>query len=228
MQPFESNVGAILDTTLSQRIDQASSLIPRRWQWRFFTIALVITDIAMTGLAFRFAYFLRFQTGWNIFMQDTIPRFDFYQTLVVLLLLLWLIIFALNGLYNRQNLLGGTREYERIFRSTLVGFIFVVLVGFILPELIIARGWLFMAWALSFFFASLGRFIIRRLVYLLRRKGFYLTPAIIIGGNQEGRWLAQQLISWGTSGLHVVGFVDKKVPAGTPLYHGLCSLGRVE
>jgi exopolysaccharide biosynthesis polyprenyl glycosylphosphotransferase len=62
----------------------------------------------------------------------------------------------------------------------------------------------------------------------LRRFGFFLTPALIVGANQEGRWLAEQLLSWKTSGLHVVGFVDKKVPVTTPLFHNLVSLGTVD
>jgi exopolysaccharide biosynthesis polyprenyl glycosylphosphotransferase len=65
-------------------------------------------------------------------------------------------------------------------------------------------------------------------VYVLRRQGFFLTPAVIVGANQEGRWLAEQLLNWETSGLHLVGFVDKKTPVTFPLFHDLVSLGSVE
>jgi exopolysaccharide biosynthesis polyprenyl glycosylphosphotransferase len=49
-----------------------------------------------------------------------------------------------------------------------------------------------------------------------------------VGANQEGRWLAEQLLGWETSGLHVVGFVDKKEPMTSLLFHGLPCLGSVE
>ena len=39
---------------------------------------------------------------------------------------------------------------------------------------------------------------------------------------------AEQLIHWPTSGLHLVGFVDKKTPVTFPLFHGLASLGSVD
>src|SRR4030095_596931 len=57
---------------------------------------------------------------------------------------------------------------------------------------------------------------------------YFLTPAIIVGANQEGRWLAEQLLRSETSGLHVVGFIDKKEPMTSALFHGLPCLGSVE
>jgi exopolysaccharide biosynthesis polyprenyl glycosylphosphotransferase len=65
-------------------------------------------------------------------------------------------------------------------------------------------------------------------VYFLRKHGFFLTPAVIVGANQEGRWLAEQLLRWETSGLHLVGFVDNKIPVTFPLFHGLVSLGSAD
>jgi len=73
-----------------------------------------------------------------------------------------------------------------------------------------------------------SRFILRRLVYLSRRYGYFMTPAVIVGGNQEGRWLAEQLLSWNTSGLLIVGFVDEIVPPGMNLFRNLHSLGTVD
>jgi exopolysaccharide biosynthesis polyprenyl glycosylphosphotransferase len=142
--------------------------------------------------------------------------------------LLWLVIFAVSGLYARDNLLGGTQEYSKVFSSAVVGFLLIVVAGFLEPDLVIARGWLLMTWAFTFLFVAGARFFLRRFVYSLRKQGFFLTPAVIVGANQEGRWLAEQLLKWETSGLHLVGFVDKKTPVTFPLFHDLVSLGTVE
>ena len=93
---------------------------------------------------------------------------------------------------------------------------------------VFARGWLLMTWAFTFIFVTIARFLLRRFVYALRKQGFFLTPAVIVGANQEGRWLAEQLQRWDTSGLHLVGFVDKKTPVTFPLFNDLVSLGTVE
>jgi exopolysaccharide biosynthesis polyprenyl glycosylphosphotransferase len=131
-------------------------------------------------------------------------------------------------LYAKDSLLGGTQEYSKVFRSASEGFLLIVIGGFLTPSLVIARGWLLMTWIFTFFFVTVSRFWLRRVVYSLRKHGFFLTPAVIVGANQEGRWLAEQLLKWETSGLHLVGFVDKKTPVTFPLFHDLVSLGTVE
>ena len=73
-----------------------------------------------------------------------------------------------------------------------------------------------------------ARFFLRRVIYALRNQGFFMTPAVIVGANQEGRWLAEQLLQWESSGLHLVGFVDNKLPVTFPLFHGLVSLGSAD
>ncbi|MCC6300317.1 MAG: sugar transferase [Anaerolineales bacterium] len=186
-------------------------------------------DILMVNLAFQLAYTLRFNVPFLTFFDQTVEISTvYYGNFVIVSSALWLFIFWVNNLYSKQNLLGGTREYSLIFRSSSIGFMLIVIAGFLQASLLIARGWLLMTWVFTFAFASLGRFILRRVVYFLRRQGFFLTPAVIVGANQEGRWLAEQLQRWETSGMHIVGFVDKKVAATTPLYNNLVNLGAVE
>jgi exopolysaccharide biosynthesis polyprenyl glycosylphosphotransferase len=103
----------------------------------------------------------------------------------------------------------------------------IVIAGFLGPTLLISRGWLIMTWGVTFLFVALARFLLRRVVYSLRKHGYFLTQAVIVGANQEGRWLAEQLLRWETSGLHLVGFVDKKTPT-FPLFHDLVCLGSVD
>ena len=172
--------------SLGKKIGKANALIPRHLQWLLYRAALIVSDIVMTGLAFRLAYYFRFEASINFFDENAIVSIDYYRWLVLFSSLLWLFIFALNGLYHQQNLLGGTREYSRIFRSSTEGFLLIVIAGFLQPTLLIARGWLLMAWGFTFVFALVGRFLLRRAVYFLRLHGFFLTPAIIVGANQEG------------------------------------------
>jgi exopolysaccharide biosynthesis polyprenyl glycosylphosphotransferase len=213
---------------LGNKIGRVNAVIPRQTQWLVYKFLLVLMDMLTVVLAFRLAYFVRFEVNVTIFDESAAVSIDYYRNLVYLSASLWLVIFWANGLYAQQNLLGGTREYDKVFRSSTVGFLLIVVAGFLQPNLIIARGWLLMAWLFTWVFASIGRFGLRRFIYSLRRHGFFLTPAVIVGANQEGRWLAEQLMSWETSGLHLVGFVDKKEPVTTPLFHNLVCLGSVD
>jgi exopolysaccharide biosynthesis polyprenyl glycosylphosphotransferase len=228
MQSTVPNIHTFAETALTSRVYQASRSIPRHIQWRLFTIALIVCDAIMASIAFRVAYIVRFDLSIPIFKQDADPSISDYQTLVLILIPIWLGIFAMAGLYNRQNLLGGTREYSLIFNSTTIGMFTVISAGFLVPEFIFARGWLLLAWAFVFLFTAIGRFILRRIIYSLREHGYYLSPAIIIGANEEGISLAEQLLSWKSSGLHVLGFVDAKEAPGSRIFQHLHSFGKID
>jgi exopolysaccharide biosynthesis polyprenyl glycosylphosphotransferase len=109
----------------------------------------------------------------------------------------------------------------------MYGFLVVIMAGFLEPELIIARGWLLLVVFFTLLCTALGRFGLRRVAYAFRRRGYFLTPTVIIGANQEGRWLAEQFLAWQTSGLRLIGFVDELTLPGDLLFRGVPVLGSV-
>ncbi len=204
--------------------DQVSVFFQQN-QWRFLTSVLIINDFFMVGLAFLFAYMVRFFSDLPVFEAGITPVYEFYRNVSLFLNPMWAIIFWGFGLYNRRNLLGGTQEYSLVFKAASVGIMSVVFISFLKVDFILARGWLLVAWLLTFIFVSLGRFVIRRIIYALRKQGYYLSPALIVGINEEGKLLGEQLVGWQTSGLHVLGYVDDEVKPGTAVYKQLQCLG---
>ena len=87
----------------------------------------------MVGLAFRLAYIIRFEAGIPLFKLEVVPSLNYYMNLVYILIPGWLVLFALFGLYNRQNLLGGTKEYSQAFSATSTGMFLVIITGFLTP-----------------------------------------------------------------------------------------------
>jgi len=104
----------------------------------------------------------------------------------------------------------------------------VIITGFLTPDFVIARGWLIVSWALVFLTTGTGRFILRRVVVVLRAKGFFLSPAVIIGSNEEARLLYEQLSNWQVSGLNVLGYVDDSVSPVDPRIQNLPLLGSLK
>jgi exopolysaccharide biosynthesis polyprenyl glycosylphosphotransferase len=202
--------------------------VSNRLLWVIYICYLMVCDVFMIVQAFKLAFYVRFGLALPFFKQDAFDSIRFYSNLSIVLVPLWLVIFACFGLYRKQNLLGGVHEYQLVGRATTIGMLFLIMFGFLEPEFIIARGWVLLAWWLSCALVIFGRFLLRRGVYLLRRRGYFVTPAVIVGANDEGLSLARQLKGWRTSGLVLVGFVDKKLKPGTPLFDGLSVLGPVE
>ncbi len=131
-----------------------------------------------------------------------------YLRVILVLIPLWLSLFALLGLYDFRHLLGGTTEYSRAVNACTSGMMFVVIASFILPEFQVARAWLVMAWLLTVGLVCAGRFVMRRIAYRLRRQGYFISQAVIVGTNREALMLATQLSNSSQSGLAILGFID--------------------
>jgi exopolysaccharide biosynthesis polyprenyl glycosylphosphotransferase len=201
--------------------------LSRAAQRRLLTAGLVIGDILALVVAFALAYMLRFHAGLPFF-KEVFPSYAFHVRPVLVLIPLWLILFAAFGLYAEHNLLGGTDEYTLVFQSVTLGTMIVIAATFFVETLVVSRGWLVLFWLLGFLLVASARFAARRVVYGLRQKGYFLAPAVIVGANEEGCALAQQLQAWRTSGLQIVGFVDDECPVGTSVFNGFRVLGAIE
>lgn len=233
MNSSARNVEGSIQTTMGKSKSLVQIWRERDLDWTLYIATLVLSDTLLAGLAFRLSYWIRFEAGFGIFQEDAVTSIQYYFSLVLAILPLWILIYAVFGLYKRDHLLGGTEEYARVFRATTVGLLIVIIIGFLEPDLIIARGWLTLAWALTFILTAVGRFILRRIVYKFRLKGFFLKPAVLVGLNNEGRLLLEQLISWETSGLELVGLIDHrggehpKDISGIPVLGGMNRLNEV-
>jgi exopolysaccharide biosynthesis polyprenyl glycosylphosphotransferase len=183
-------------------------------QHRLFIAGLLVGDALALALAFALAYVVRFETGLAVF-QEVTPAVSVYVQRAVLMIPLWLVVCFFFHLYDEQYLLGGTHEYGQLFYACGLNTVILVGLAYFDEDFVIARGWLAIAWALSFTLLAAWRFTARRLVYRLRQHGYFLSPALIVGANEEGLALAEQFANWPASGLHVIGFVDEAArPAG--------------
>ena len=198
-------------------------------QWKFLTAGMVFLDLVMISAGFVAAYILRFSANIPIFYPgEQGPTLSFYLRLGALLIPVWIVLYAFAGLYSRQNILGGTREYSLIFNTTTLAMFLVIAINFLVPDFVLARGWLLLTWSFVFFFMASGRFWLRRLVYNFRSKGLFLAPALIVGANEESRLLAEQFRNQRASGLNVVGFVSDSVAMGTELVQNTRVLGTMD
>ena len=228
MESTQSSVHYFVETPIKAKIRKASESVPRHLQWRLYIASLVLVDIFMLGVASRLAYYLRFELTFRIFFQNLNPNQIFYQNVATFLIPALLGIFLLLGLYDREKLLGGTKEYSMVFNGLTFGMMLIIAIGFLEPEFILARGWLLLTWIFSFLFTAVGRFSMRRAIYALRKIGYFLSSAVIIGANNEGLSLAEQLNGTRVSGFHIMGFIDKKLPVGTQLLRDQYVLGTVD
>ena len=194
---------------------------------RLYRVFLVIGDALVLFLAFTLAYWLRFQAGVAV-EPNIVPTATVYLQLTVELIAVWLILFAVMGLYDYHNLLGGITEYTRVVNACTVGMFSVVLVSFINPGFVVARAWLVMAWVLSIGMVASYRLLMRRLAYRSRAHGHFVTPTLIVGTNAEATALAEQLSDHMSSGVDVLGLIETRPTQDTHTVQGFPVLGNLD
>lgn len=199
-----------------------------RWAERILLLLLLGTvDLAMVLLGFWLAYILRFELGIGIY-QSPFSQVDYYQTLAMSFAPIWLVVFWLFGLYDSKNLFSGMNEYSRVFNACLLGIMMVIILTFFDPELVIARAWVVLSWLLITSLVGMGRFGVRRLVQHLRVRGRFVTSVLIVGANEEGLAIAEQLKANPKAGVWIAGVVDDNREVGHELLPGMPVLGSLD
>jgi exopolysaccharide biosynthesis polyprenyl glycosylphosphotransferase len=198
--------------------------LPLALQHRLLLAWLVVTDILALMVAFRLAYWIRFDLGITL-APEVVPDPVFYQTLELVLPLFWIGLLSAFQLYDTQRKLGGLEESSRTFHASTTAAMLVIVVTFVRPDFVVSRMWLVSAWLLAFAAVAANRFAARRVVYALRMRGLLLSPAIIIGMNEESASLAACLGDWRASGVRLVGVLTSPTRTPTVNLPGVPRLG---
>ena len=217
-----------MNASLEQLADTVREAKTLTWraQERLVIAGLLANDLASLTLAFTLAYLFRFA-------NPRLPYYStfsgqFYVTLMLWCVPLYMLIFAVHRLYDPHTLFGGMGEYVNVASSCTFGVVVLVFYGFLMRdgEVTISRGWLIAAWFLTIVLAAGARFIYRRVVYSLRRKGYLLAKAVIVGTNEDAQAVASQLQGHRTGGLQVIGFLADRSDVGSTVVDELQVLGR--
>jgi len=207
-QPAAVNFSTEGEIALTNTLRRRSSFSATKMEWKLFILCLIVVDALLTLLAFQTAYIVRFKMDLPFFKETIFTSPPFYNSYMITVLPIWVTTFAALGLYNKTNLLGGTFEYSTLFTATTFGMFVNIVARFAFTDsLILARGWVIMAWILAFLFTATGRFILRRVAYRLRANGYFQKPAVLIGINEEGRLLAEQIMNSTNAGIRIVGYM---------------------
>ncbi|MFA5189000.1 MAG: sugar transferase [Patescibacteria group bacterium] len=170
-----------------------------------FTIILIPLDFLMLVLAALTAYYLRVGT----FVTEIRPvvyalSLAQYISYTFLLALLWLLIFALAGLYAikiRRKLL---QEIGKIFLACSTGILTIILAIFLQRELFSSRFIILAVWILSILYVTIGRLIIFQFQKYLLKKGYGAKKIILIGQDKNTQIIADEINSKPQLGYQIV------------------------
>jgi lipopolysaccharide/colanic/teichoic acid biosynthesis glycosyltransferase len=197
----------------------------RKDHWALIALWLIGDALAIYA-ALNVAFDIRYNFDWLPLIEKLVPITERYQVVIPLAVPLWLILFALNQLYDVRYLLAGLQEYGKIIVACTLGILVLVVLSFVEPNLSVSRSWLVLCWVFGILFVGIERFLIRRIVRILRGRGYFLTRALIVGANEHAKAIARQLAPATQSGVQVIGFLDDYLPLDSVVLRDLRVLER--
>ncbi|HUC96035.1 MAG TPA: sugar transferase [Candidatus Saccharimonadia bacterium] len=174
-----------------------------------YNLFLVVGDFVTLVLAFVIAYVLRVSIDHHR-VAHQISALNYFQAFVVLLPL-WIIVFALIGLYENNISEKRFSEIGKLFVGSLLGILLVIgySYGFnkvIFPAHLVAVYSFILSFGLLLIFRSLAR----NIKYFMFKKGFAITNLLIVGDTEMTHTLVESLFDYKTSGYKIIGIVGPK------------------
>ncbi len=174
----------------------------------FFSAILVPIDYLMIVLAALAAYSLRFgETVAEIRPVLYELPFGEFLNIAFLIALVWILIFALAGLYSMRGTRKIRPELTRIFFAISTGVLIVILAFFFRREFFSSRFIIIATWIFAVIFVAFGRIIIRLIQQSLFKIGYGVHRIVVVGDDQNTENVVETIKNKPRLGFTIVGRV---------------------
>lgn len=178
----------------------------KRSELLFNLILLPIDFTAILG-AFITAYALRVK--FDIRPVAHPLGIEFFLKIFLLIIPVWILFFALSGLYSLSNQRGRLQEIGKIFTAVSAGVMFMIVIDFVSRTPIFpSKAVPIYAYGISLVTVTLGRQIVRALQRSLFHNGIGIHRVVILGSGPIAQQIAANLRHTPASGYRIVGAID--------------------
>ncbi len=200
---------------------------------QFFEILYIIADLIVISLAWIFAFWLRFYSGW-IPVYYGLPSVTEYLFLLVYIWVIWAAVYKRTGLYRPMRGVRRTKEILLLINANAVAVLILIALTFLLREKEIPFSRLVFIYfgVTATIFSIAERLFLRFFLREVRRKGYNLRYMLIVGAGQVAADIASRVRLHRELGIQLIGCLSKsgteeKGPWGMPIlgsYHDLHQL----
>lgn len=172
-----------------------------------FSLLLLPIDFAAILSAFIAAYAIRVK------IEDrpvTYPLgIEFFLQVFLLIIPIWILIFAITGLYNQSSLRGRFQEAGKVFVGVSGGVMFMIVLDFVSRSpLFPSKAVPIYAYGIALITVLFGRTIVRAIQRSLFRAGIGVYQTVIVGSGPLAQRLVHSLAPSAKSGFRVIGALD--------------------
>lgn len=159
-----------------------------------FSSILVPIDYMLLVGAGLSAYALRYSEVYTTYVREVVFSLSLaeYLRFVLLIGVVWIIIFALAGIYSMRANRKIFEVLSRIFLAASTGTLAVIVIFFFSRELFSSRFIILAAWGLSIIYISLAHLIITWIQRLLFKKGIGVHRVVLVGSDKTSEMLVSE------------------------------------
>jgi len=171
--------------------------------------AMVAGDILLINLAVAVAYWIRYELQWiRPVAEYNYASFGDYIPMGLGLTAILLLVFQLDGLYQRRRGQSWMTELPMILRGTLIGIALLIVFFFLYRPYFYSRLLLLYSGALVVVLLTCSRIVWDWIWWKLRKRGIGVDRLLIVGLGQVGRAIMRGVMVRPDLGYEIAGFVD--------------------
>ena len=188
---------------------------------------LVLVDAVATALAWALSYLLRFDAGVLAVTPGPLPV-GVYLLIWILAVAVCLVAYHTSGLYRPRRMGSMGAELWDILKATALAIAILVTLMFVLKVQDVSRAVVGLFAVVNPVLLFTSRASIRVILRKLRRKGFNLRYALIVGAGKAGQRVAEAISRNPWTGIEVKGYLDNRPERHGETYLGHPVLGPVD
>ena len=161
----------------------------------FFSFIQVPVDYLMIVLAALSAFLIR-NVPEVLLLKPKLYTFHFhaYLLMVIAIAPLFILIYALEGLYDIRVTRKFWKEMVRIFLATSIGLVLIIVAIFLQREWFSSRFVILAAWWLATLYVVIARYFIHLIQkWLLKHRGIGVHRVLLIGHNGKMNFIAKSI-----------------------------------
>ena len=173
---------------------------------KFFETLVLLLDLVTLSCSWILAYFLRFYLP-VVPVSKGIPPFFTYLTLLLVMLPLWYIVFKAFGLYRPRRISSKFAEIMDIAKGTTIAILILVSLTFFVRKYEFSRLTFVYFGIICVIALCVERILFRELLRLIRKRGYNLRHALIVGTGSLGQDVTDRVHSHPELGIKIRGFL---------------------
>lgn len=196
---------------------------------RRMALILVVTDVILINAAFAVAYWLRYDQQWfRALDPSTYYSFDAYVPFALVMTVLLIFAYRLDGAYDIRRGSSLLEEAYRITTGTATAIVIMVAFSFFARPNLNSRLIFVYAAILIPVFLVISRIIFRTYLASLRRRGIGVDRIVIVGAGEVGRMVMRNVAAQPELGYQILGFLDDNPDRGTTDIGRFRALGPID